>query len=201
MRRAATSSGWRTAGVKSATATISTIFLIPGRGASLAVGAGAVLGPQRDALAAGLHRQHASGRQAGAGVGPRGVEVTSPGGQVLSQAGQLCLADRHPGAGLDDLLSLAAPAGQAIGRPGADRQGVGVIGQGPPGIRRVQARLAPVAAPQSRDRFWNRWTRQPGTLGPAPGSPFTIIDQRKSPSVMLEISKSVQTLPDSRGSC
>ena len=149
---AAMSSGSRTAGVKSATATISAIFLIPGCAASVPCRRLAVLGPHGDALAVGLHHDHVAVRQAGVrAAGALVVEVIGPGGQVRGQAGQLGTADPHPGPGLDDLLGLPVPAaGQVIRRQGAHPQRVGVIGQRPPGVRRVQVRLAPVAVGQPR---------------------------------------------------
>ena len=134
---AAMSSGWRTAGVKSATATISAIFLIPGC-AGVGPAVLAVLRAHGDALAVALHHDHVGVRLlfffrvAGALL----VEVVRPGGEILGQAGELGAADRDAGAGLDDLLGLPEPArGQVEGRQGPHPQGVRVTGQDPAGRR------------------------------------------------------------------
>ena len=145
------SSGARTAGVKPGDRDDLGHLLDPRMsGIGPLAGAGAVLGPQRDALAVGLHHEHVAGRRAGVRVaGPLGVEVVCPGGQVLGQAGHLSPADHHSGAGLDDFLGLSVAAfGQVIGGQGAHPEGVGVIGQHPPGIGRVQVRFAAVAVGQ-----------------------------------------------------
>src|SRR6266702_3094013 len=74
---AAMSPGSRTAGVKSATATISAIFF---------PGALAVLRAHGDALAVALHHEHVAGRQVRVRVpGAPGVEVVRPGGEVRSE--------------------------------------------------------------------------------------------------------------------
>src|SRR6266700_1969299 len=111
---AAMSPGSRTAGVKSATATISAIFLTPGRVPSSFP---AVLRAHRDALAVALHHEHVAGRPVSVRVpGAPGVEVVRPGGEVLGEPGQLGAADRDAGAGLDDLLGLPEPAAGPAGR-------------------------------------------------------------------------------------
>ena len=109
---AAMSSGSRTAGVKSATATISAIFLIPGRVAVVLPGVPAVLRAHGDALAVALHHDHVRRRLLFLrGVaGPLPVEVARPGGEVPRDPGQLGVADPHPGPVLDDLLGLPVPA-------------------------------------------------------------------------------------------
>ena len=144
---AAMSSGSRTAGVKSATATISAIFLIPGRVPSSlpaflrCSGRMAMPLPSPCIMITSL-----SGRSVVRVPGAFLVEVVRPGREVLGEAGELGAADRDPGAGLDDLLGLPEPAaGQVEGRQGPHAQGVRVIGQGLPGVGGVQVRLAPVA--------------------------------------------------------
>ena len=145
---AAMSSGSRTAGVKSATATISAIFLIPGCAVPSPSPAplrcsGRIAMPLPSPC---IMITSLSGRSVVRVAGAFLVEVVRPGGEVLGQPGELGAADRDPGAGLDDLLGLPEPAGgQVIGRQGPHPQGVRVIGQDPPGVGRVQVRLAAVA--------------------------------------------------------
>ena len=143
---AAMSSGSRTAGVKSATATISAIFLIPGRVPSSfpaflrCSGRMAMPLPSPCIMITSL-----SGCSVFRVAGAFLVEVVRPGREVLRQAGELGAADGDAGAGLDDLLGLPEPAGgQVEGRQGPHPQGVRVVGQDLPGISRVQVRLAPV---------------------------------------------------------
>src|SRR5260370_30243501 len=141
---AAMSSGSRTAGVKSATATISAIFLIPGCVLpDLLAGVLAVLRAHGDALAVALHHDHVAVRQVSIRVaGALFIEVADPGGQVLGEPGELGAADRDPGAGLDDLLGLPeSAAGQVEGGQGPHPQGVRVAGQDLPGISAGQVRL------------------------------------------------------------
>ena len=97
----------------------------------------AVLRAHGDALAVALHHDHVGGRQVLLRVtGALLVEVVRPGGEILGQAGELGAADRHPGAGLDDVLGLPEPAaGQVERRQGAHAQGVRVAGQDPAGRR------------------------------------------------------------------
>ncbi len=111
----------------------------------------AVLRAHRDALAVGLHHDHVAGRAAARAAGPLLVEVIGPGGQVRSKAGELRAADCDPGPVPDCLLGLPVPsAGQVAGGQGAHPQRVRVVGQHPPGIGRVQVRLAAVAVGQPR---------------------------------------------------
>ena len=135
---AAMSSGSRTAGAKSATATISAIFLIPGCAGSVPA-ALAVLRAHGDALAVGLHHDHVAVRlllfSSSAWAGAPGVEVVRPGREVLGQLGELGAADGDAGAGFDDLLGLPEPAsGQVEGRQGPHPQRVGVARQDQPGV-------------------------------------------------------------------
>ena len=149
---AAMSSGSRSGGGEAGDRDDLGHLLDPGvRGIALA-GVLAVLRAQCDALAVALHHDHVAGLRARVrAAGPFLVEAAGPGGQVRGQAGQLRPPDPHPGPVPDDLLGLPVPAGrQVTGRQGAHPQRVRVIGQHPPGIGRVQVRLAPVTAGQPR---------------------------------------------------
>ena len=119
-------------------------------GIGLLACAGAVPGAHRNALAAGLHHDHVTPGQAGARVaGPLGAEIIGPGGEVPGQAGQLGLADLHPGAGLDDVLGLpVAACGQVIGGQGPHSQRVRVVRQDPLRVGGVQVGFAAVAVGQ-----------------------------------------------------
>ena len=116
----------------------------------------AVLRAQGYALAVGLHHDHVAVREVVVRVtGALLVEVAGPGGKVVREPGELGTADAHPGAGLDDLLGLPEPAsGQVIRHQGPHSQGVRVIGEDPPGVSRIQVRLAavPVGHPADPDR-------------------------------------------------
>ena len=144
---AAMSSGSRTAGVKSATATISAIFLIPGRVPSSlpaflrCSGRMAMPLPSPCIMITSL-----SGCSSSSASRERSSRTCRPGGEVLGQAGELGAADGDAGAGLDDLLGLPEPAaGQVEGRQEPHAQGVRVAGQDLPGVGGVQVRLAAVA--------------------------------------------------------
>src|ERR1019366_391310 len=124
-RGAAMSSGSRTAGVKSATATISAIFLIPGCAVPALPAFLRCSGRMAMPLPSALHHDHVGVRLllffrvAGALL----VEVVRPGGEVFREPGELGAADRDPGAGLDDVLGLPEPpAGQVIRRQGPHPQ-------------------------------------------------------------------------------
>jgi hypothetical protein len=141
---AAMSCGSRTAGVKPATATISAIFLIPGRVPSSlpaflrCSGRMAMPLPSPCIMITSLSGYSSSSCVAGA----PGVEVVRPGGEVLAQPGELGSADRDAGAGPDDLLGLPEPArGQMEGRQGPHPQRVRVARQGLPGVGGIQVRL------------------------------------------------------------
>ncbi|ESZ99705.1 hypothetical protein ThrDRAFT_02669 [Frankia casuarinae] len=120
-------------------------LLDPGMG-GVAPGGGAVLGAQRDALAVGLRHQHVAGGEVARGGGTQVVEVADPAGQVVGELGELGAPDGDPGPRGDDLLGLPVAAGPEVeGRQGADPQRVGVVGERPAGVGRVEVRLAPVA--------------------------------------------------------